>query len=88
VRGPVNVSYKRHPVLSIRTPEEMLSNIQTIKRNNNVAKMASMFFKSTFSIFYENSWSYPALRVKGFTSENAAKLFGGKNKQSSGKREV
>jgi len=21
---PVNVSYKRHPVLSIRTPEEML----------------------------------------------------------------
>jgi hypothetical protein len=29
--GPVNVSYKRHPVSSIRTPEEMLSNIHTIK---------------------------------------------------------
>jgi hypothetical protein len=44
MRGPVNVSYKRHPVLSIRTSEEMLSNIHTIKRNNNAAKMASMFF--------------------------------------------
>jgi hypothetical protein len=51
----VNVSYKGHTVLSMRTPEEMVSDIHFNKRNNNMAKMDSMLFKNAFSVIYEDS---------------------------------
>jgi hypothetical protein len=51
----VNISYKAHPVLSMRTFEEMASNIYLTKEIIRWQKFGSMFFKNTFSITYENS---------------------------------